>query len=125
MAYLAPCNGDCSTINPADLLWFKIAETGLREGYTLNQAGGWYQSDLGGETGKPRPGWTVTIPASLRAGNYLIRHEILMIELMPPQFYMECAQLRVEGDGTASPSEEYLVKFPGAYKMSGAYFADY
>jgi hypothetical protein len=119
LAYMANCGGDCSKADPAELKWFKIGEQGLRPGYTLNEGAGWPQGDMSGPAGKPKPGWTLTIPKSLKPGNYMIRHELIMLELMPPQFYPDCAQLTVEGDGTAFPSEEYLVKFPGAYKMTG------
>lgn len=118
MAYMADCGGDCSLADPADLKWFKIAEEGLRPGHVLSDSAGWFQGDLVGKAGKAKPGWTVTIPKTLKPGNYMIRHEILMLELMPPQFYPDCAQLMVEGDGDAMPDEEYLVKFPGAYKMT-------
>jgi hypothetical protein len=115
-AYMADCAGDCSLVEPASLKWFKIAEEGLRPGSVLGAAAGWYQSDLGAPA---VPGWTVTIPKTLKSGNYLIRHEIIMIELMPPQSYPECAQITVTEGGDATPGEEYLVKFPGAYSMSG------
>ncbi|KAF2468490.1 glycoside hydrolase [Lindgomyces ingoldianus] len=120
-AYLARCppspNG-CSDANPSTLSWFKIAEEGLRPNHSITDAGAWMQGDLGATVDHAAPGWTVRIPARLRAGNYLIRHEILMIELDPPQFYPECAQLAIEGDGDAEPGQEYLVKFPGAYQWS-------
>ncbi|KAF2657953.1 lytic polysaccharide monooxygenase [Lophiostoma macrostomum CBS 122681] len=96
-----------------------IGEQGLRPGYTLNQEAGWPQFDLIVPLENPKSGWTLNIPKTLKPGNYMIRHEILMLEQMPPQFYPECAQLKIEGDGTAFPSEEYLVKFPGPYKMTG------
>ncbi|KAF2020769.1 lytic polysaccharide monooxygenase [Aaosphaeria arxii CBS 175.79] len=114
MAYMADCGGDCSTVDPAALKWFKIAEEGLKPGFTLGDTAGWEQSALSRPGTK---GWSVTVPKSLKPGNYMIRHEILMIELMPPQFYPTCGQLKVEGSGTATPSEDYLVKFPGAYSM--------
>ncbi|RYP54981.1 hypothetical protein DL768_000297 [Monosporascus sp. mg162] len=53
------------------------------------------------------------------SGNYLVRHEIMMTELWPPQFYPTCAALAVEGEGTARLGEAYLVKFPGAYSWDG------
>lgn len=38
--------------------------------------------------------WDSTIPASLAAGNYLIRHELLALhQANTPQFYAECAQV--------------------------------
>lgn len=57
--------------------------------------------------------WNITIP-NLKPGNYLIRHETTNLEASL-QFYPECAQLEVTGDGDSTPSEDYLVEFPGAY----------
>lgn len=113
LAYMAECGGDCAAVDPATLLWFKIAETGLLPGYNMSAYDGWYQGLLFEQ------GWTVKIPASLKPGNYIIRHEIIMIELDPVQFYPQCAHFTVEGDGTATPGAEYLVKFPGAYSVEG------
>lgn len=62
---------------------------------------------------------SVKIPKGLKPGNYLIRHEIIMIELFPPQHYPECAQLTVSGGGDKLPGDEYLVAFPGAYSYDG------
>jgi hypothetical protein len=82
--------------------------------------GPWWQSILvlGGGTYNPL-GYTVTIPKNLKAGNYLLRTELIMMASRPPQIYPECAQLTVTGDGTATPGDEYLVSFPGAYADSG------
>jgi cellulase len=44
-----------------------------------------------------------------------------MIQADPAQFYPECAQLQVLGEGTAFPNEEDLVAFPGAYNSSGKF----
>lgn len=62
---------------------------------------------------------TVTIPANLAPGNYLIRHEIFAFHTAnEPQWYPECAQLVVTGAGTQTPSTAYKVAIPGVYKMS-------
>ena len=63
--------------------------------------------------------YTVTIPKNLKPGKYLIRTEVIMTASNPAQIYPECAQIEVLGDGTAEPSEEFLVSFPGAYKSTG------
>lgn len=124
MVYMAACNGPCDEFDPKeeDVVWFKIAEGGYHPeplefndkpdiGYhsAWDQGGSWPRQD----------GWSVMIPKSLKPGNYLIRHEIIMIELMPPQWYPQCAQLTVTGEGDKLPSEDYLVSFPGAYSMDG------
>ncbi|KAM7188799.1 Glycoside hydrolase [Naviculisporaceae sp. PSN 640] len=120
LVYMANCNGPCDQFNPeGKKVWFKIYESGLKNGGELNKWGsridvasgdGWDQFQI-------NKGWNVTIPKDLKPGNYLIRHEVIMIELMPPQFYPECAQLTVTGDGDKVPGEGYLVSFPGAYSM--------
>ncbi|KAF2841818.1 lytic polysaccharide monooxygenase [Patellaria atrata CBS 101060] len=122
VAYIAACNGPCEDFDGKGKVWFKIYEGGLLPGGKVGSCD-WEQPDAthyGWETpeGKVLPGWTVKIPENLRPGNYLIRHEIMMIELSPIQMYPNCANLRVEGTGDAFPGEEYLVEFPGAYELT-------
>ncbi|KAL1945871.1 hypothetical protein VTO73DRAFT_1873 [Trametes versicolor] len=113
MIYMANCNGACTSATPSSLNWFKIEHSGLLSGNLPN--GQWAQGQLIANNNS----WTTTIPASLKAGEYFLRHELLAIHTSnQPQFYPECAQLIVTGSGTAQPSGSYLVKFPGAYKMS-------
>jgi lytic cellulose monooxygenase (C1-hydroxylating) len=76
-------------------------------------------------TGKNATGWPVTIPKDLRAGNYLIRHEVINLQASKDygsQFYIECAQLKVDGPGEKFPNSEYMASFPGAYNLSGQLF---
>jgi hypothetical protein len=123
LVYMANCNGPCDQFEPeGKKVWFKIYESGLKNGgqetpwgtkIDLATSTAWDQMSL------PNKGWNVTIPKNLKPGNYLIRHEIIMIELMPPQFYPECAHLTVSGDGDKVPGKEYLVSFPGAYSLDG------
>jgi hypothetical protein len=118
MAYMASCpNSDCTTANTARLEWFKIAEEGLRSGFLVGEAEGWFQNDLW--ENRVTDHWNVTVPRGLKAGKYMVRHEIVNLELDPVQFYPNCAQFEVVGDGEESPGEEYLVKFPGGYSLSG------
>ncbi|KAI0633594.1 glycoside hydrolase family 61 protein [Trametes polyzona] len=113
MVYMANCNGPCTSATPSSLNWFKIEESGLLSGSVAN--GQWAQGQLIANNNS----WTTTIPASLKPGEYFLRHELLSIHTSnQPQFYPECAQLKVTGSGSAQPSGSYLVKFPGAYKMS-------
>ncbi|KAI0762086.1 glycoside hydrolase [Trametes elegans] len=113
MVYMANCNGACTSATPSSLSWFKINEVGLISGTVAD--GKWGQGELVDNNSS----WTVTIPSSLAPGEYFIRHELLSIHTSnQPQFYPECAQLKITGGGSAQPSGSYLVKFPGAYKMS-------
>jgi hypothetical protein len=120
MAYMASCGADCSTVTDiASLEWFKIAEEGLRPGFLVGDSKGWFQNDLWEDQITDR--WSVVVPKGLKKGRYMVRHEIINLEVAPVQIYPNCAQLEVEGDGEGVPRKEYLVKFPGAYKMSGEF----
>ncbi|KAL5115793.1 hypothetical protein ACEQ8H_006288 [Pleosporales sp. CAS-2024a] len=123
MAYMASCGADddddddCTSVtDTAALAWFKIAEQGLRDGYAVGDAEGWFQDDLW--ENQRTHHWDVRVPAQLRAGRYMLRHEIVNLELSPVQFYPNCAQLQVTGEGEAVPGQDFLVKFPGGYKVT-------
>ncbi|KAH9897319.1 glycoside hydrolase [Xylariomycetidae sp. FL2044] len=117
LAYMAACGDDCTAVaDIAGLEWFKIAEEGLREGFAVGQDEGWFQNDLW--ENQITDHWDVVVPAALKPGRYMIRHEIIMLELDPVQFYPNCAHLEVGGAGTAEPPAEYLVRFPGGYQLS-------
>ena len=48
----------------------------------------------------------------------MVRHEIINLELDPVQLYPNCAQVEVLGSGVEVPGEEFLVQFPGGYRLS-------
>lgn len=58
-----------------------------------------------------------TIPSCLKAGYYLVRHEIIALHAAytypGAQFYPGCHQLYVSSSGSTTPSN--LVSIPGAY----------
>lgn len=121
---MAACNGPCESFQPEnEKVWFKIYESGFTNGtyqigdqyvpWDIAFGAGWKQHSY------TNNGWSVKIPENLRPGNYLIRHEVIMIELFPPQHYPECAHLTVTGDGDDFPDDDYLVSFPGAYSYDG------
>ncbi|KAJ4364351.1 hypothetical protein N0V95_000760 [Ascochyta clinopodiicola] len=64
----------------------------------------------------------VTLPKSLPSGEYLLRAEHVALHSAGSsggaQFYISCAQVKVQNGGSGSPSP--LVSFPGAYKASDA-----
>ncbi|KAF2665381.1 hypothetical protein BT63DRAFT_63268 [Microthyrium microscopicum] len=70
---------------------------------------------------------TVQIPSNLKAGDYIMRHELVALHYakkeMGPEFYISCLNVKVLGDGTAEPKKEDLVRFPGAYKPDDPYLA--
>ncbi|KFZ13504.1 hypothetical protein V502_06585 [Pseudogymnoascus sp. VKM F-4520 (FW-2644)] len=116
LAYMAACPGDsCEGFDGSGDVWFKIGQVGLSpEAEDLR--GPWQQGGLLQPGEDAAPGYTVAIPKNLKPGKYLIRHEVIMLASRPPQFYIECAQLSITGNGTASPSGDYLASFPGTYE---------
>ncbi|KAI0694067.1 glycosyl hydrolase family 61-domain-containing protein [Cytidiella melzeri] len=109
MTYLASC-GDttCDQFDSTQAKWFKIDEAGQ------DSSGAWAQATL--NTGAPI---NVTLPSNLASGNYLVRHEIIALQLAMSvggaEFYPSCSQLKVGGSGTGVPDSSELVSFPGAY----------
>jgi hypothetical protein len=73
---MVECTGDCSTFAaPHTASWFKIHEEGLEGTQKLVKAGN---------------SLTVKIPASLKPGNYLIRHELIVSDNdFPPEYSEE------------------------------------
>jgi len=111
MTYLAACSGDCSDVSdPTTLEWFKINEAGLYSDGT------WASDKLIADDNT----WTLSLPSSIKAGNYVMRHELLALHSASSvggaQFYMQCTNLKITGDGTELPTE--TVKFPGAYSAT-------
>jgi len=89
--------------------WFKVWESGAVGSPTTNE--GW--GTWGAYT------MEFTLPSSLPDGEYLLRGEHIGIHenhVGKPQFYVECAQIKVTGGGNGSPSP--LVKIPGVYSTS-------
>jgi len=111
LVYMAECPGNCASANPSSLDWFKIFGAGLLGGTAAH--GRWAAGDMV----KNNNSLTTTIPM-LKPGNYLIRHETINLAQSDPEFYMECAQLKVTGSGTLTPPKSVTVRFPGAYKRS-------
>jgi cellulase len=120
LVYLARCPTDsCEGFDGNGKVWFKIAQYGLVPG-ALNLRGPWQQAGM--LMGENATGFPVTIPKGLKKGSYLIRHEVINLQSNRwdgAQFYVECAQLRVEGRGKQFPSEKYMASFPGTYNASG------
>jgi hypothetical protein len=69
--------------------------------------------------------WTVPIPSNLKAGDYIVRHELVALHYalkdQGPEFYISCANVKVLGDGTAEPKKDDTVRFPGAYRPDNPY----
>ncbi|KZV94870.1 cellulose-growth-specific protein [Exidia glandulosa HHB12029] len=113
LTYLAQCPGStCTGVSPNSLKWFKIQEAGLISGTVYS--GTW----AAGQMIANNNSWTTTIPATVPAGNYLIRFETIALHSMPAQNYPECAQIQITGNGNVPPNPNILVSFPGAYKQT-------
>ncbi|KAL5480820.1 hypothetical protein ACEPAI_9760 [Sanghuangporus weigelae] len=93
-----------------DAVWFKVAEAGK------TADGKWAATDLLYADNSIA---YFTIPASLKPGQYVVRHEIIALHSAfnypGAQFYPSCIQFEVTGSGSATPPSSYLVSFPGAY----------
>ncbi|KAJ5920543.1 hypothetical protein N7516_011401 [Penicillium verrucosum] len=101
ITYLASCNGDCSTVDKTTLKFFKIEEDGLIDG--KNPPGTWAADHLIAAGGQ----WTVKIPSTIAAGNYVMRHEIIALHSASQsngaQNYPQCFNLKVTGGGSDVP----------------------
>ncbi|KAG7293606.1 hypothetical protein NEMBOFW57_003660 [Staphylotrichum longicolle] len=98
LTYIAPCNGDCASVDKASLRWTKIAESGLVSG-PANTEGVW-ATDVLRENGGIN---SATIPKSIAPGKYVLRNEIIALHrahINEPEFYMQCGNIEVTGDGT-------------------------
>ncbi|KAM3078133.1 hypothetical protein ACMFMG_002564 [Clarireedia jacksonii] len=101
--YIANCNGDCSTVDKTTLKWVKIDAVGLISPTAASQ-GLWGTDQLIANNNT----WTVTIPASIAPGNYVLRHEIIALHAAGSangaQNYPQCVNIAIAGSGTAKPS---------------------
>ncbi|KAK4159035.1 glycosyl hydrolase family 61-domain-containing protein [Cladorrhinum sp. PSN259] len=97
--YLANCNGPCETVDKASLRWFKIGGAGY------DSATGKWAADALRANGNS---WLVQIPADLKSGNYVLRHEIIALHGGPnpngAQAYPQCMNFRINGSGNNSPA---------------------
>ncbi|KAM3077242.1 hypothetical protein ACMFMG_003294 [Clarireedia jacksonii] len=105
LTYLAACNGECTTVDKEQLEWFKIAEMGqLSLGAGGGKAGTWADDELRAANGA----WSATIPSSIKAGNYVLRNEIIALHsayaVGAAQLYPQCANIKITGNGEATPS---------------------
>jgi cellulase len=109
--YVAKAPSTAQSFNGQGAVWTKIYSSGL-----LNPSSQQWASDVvNSNNGKH----SVTIPASLPAGEYLFRAEMIALHTAQTypgaQFYIGCAQVKLTGGGSASPPK---IALPGAYKGS-------
>ncbi|KAK7695743.1 hypothetical protein QCA50_000379 [Cerrena zonata] len=95
----------------ASAVWTKIYSSGLVDA----QSQEWATDVVNANNGKH----SVTIPASLPAGQYLLRSEIIALHVAQSypgaQFYIGCAQVNISGGGSANPPK---IAIPGDYKST-------
>jgi Auxiliary Activity family 9 (formerly GH61) len=107
--YMAKCDGECETADKNTLEFFKISEAGLINGAPA--PGTWASDTLRAQNLT----WTVTVPASIAPGNYVLRHEIIALHSANnpngAQNYPQCINLQVTGSGTVSPAGIPATKF--------------
>ncbi|KAG6809338.1 hypothetical protein H0H92_000643, partial [Tricholoma furcatifolium] len=114
MTYMASCGSTtCDKFDTTQAKWFKIDQQG-QENNDDNGAVLWWQTNV-----MNREPVNVTLPPTLAAGNYMIRHEIIALHLAitvgGAEFYPSCTQITVGGSQTGGPTDDELVSFPGAY----------
>ncbi|KAI0150238.1 lytic polysaccharide monooxygenase [Xylariaceae sp. FL1272] len=100
--YLAECNGECTSETAGDLTFTKISEDGWISG---SNPGTWATDTLIANNFTS----DVTIPSTLAAGNYVLRHEIIALHsagsVDGAQAYPQCLNVQVGGSGsTALPA---------------------
>jgi hypothetical protein len=117
---MASCGGSCASFNPSGAVWFKIDQSGLISGDLPTGLWGSGKMVNQGST------WTVKIPSSLKAGEYLIRHETVALHTSDaPQWYPECAHLTVTGSGSVSPNlGTYGYDLVSTYKNNPQFYID-
>lgn len=97
--YVAACNGDCATIDKTTLKWVKIDQYGIDYATQV-----WGAGKLMAQNNT----WTSQIPASLKSGNYVFRHEIIAAHgagsANGAQAYPQCFNIAITGGGSATPT---------------------
>ncbi|KAJ7287802.1 glycoside hydrolase [Mycena rebaudengoi] len=113
LVYIAKAPTTAAAFDGQGAVWTKIYHSGLLAVTASNQT--WASDVINANSGKH----SVKIPASLPAGEYLLRAELIALHVAQSypgaQFYIGCAQVKITGGGSASPPK---VAIPGAYKGS-------
>ncbi|TFK96547.1 glycosyl hydrolase family 61-domain-containing protein [Pterulicium gracile] len=106
--YIAKAPSTAATFDGSGTVWTKLASSGLVNPSTQQWASSVVSNNQGRHSAK--------LPASLPAGEYLLRAEILALHAAGSypgaQFYIGCAQIKIASGGSANPPK---VALPGAY----------
>jgi len=96
ITYVAPYDGDVTSVDKTSLKWTKIDAHGYENGE-------WAAVKMIGQNNT----WPVTVPESLAAGKYVFRHEIIALHgagsANGAQAYPQCLNIEVTGSGTDKP----------------------
>ncbi|SMQ48266.1 unnamed protein product [Zymoseptoria tritici ST99CH_3D7] len=100
ITYMAAVGGDFPSVDKTKLKWFKVKEGGLVSG---SNPGTWVTDQLLANNLVD----SVTVPSTLKAGNYVVRHEIIALHSAGQQDgaqnYPQCFNVKVSGSGTVDP----------------------
>ncbi|RDB19801.1 Endo-beta-1,4-glucanase D [Hypsizygus marmoreus] len=109
LVYIAKAPSTAASFNGQGAVWTKIYQSGLLNSTT------WATDVVNANQGKH----SVQLPASLPAGEYLLRAEIIALHVASSypgaQFYIGCAQVKISSGGSANPPK---ISLPGAYSPS-------
>jgi cellulase len=93
--------GECTSAKASDLKWSKISQGGWISG---SNPGTWTTDTLIANNFSS----SATVPKNLKAGNYVLRHEIIALHTAGSpngaQAYPQCLNLKVTGSGTVAPT---------------------
>ncbi|KAJ4351896.1 uncharacterized protein N0V89_007240 [Didymosphaeria variabile] len=95
ITYVAKCDADCADADKTALKWVKIDEAGYTDDWASNKM------IANNNT------WSVTVPSTLAAGNYVFRHETIALHGAGSengaQNYPQCLNIEITGGGSDSP----------------------
>jgi cellulase len=98
LTYVADCGTSCDDVDKSTLKFVKIDAVGYNADTKT-----WAATDMI----KNNNTWTTTVPSSLKAGNYVFRHEIIALHSAGQengaQSYPQCVNIEVTGSGTELP----------------------
>ncbi|KAI0379312.1 lytic polysaccharide monooxygenase [Hypomontagnella monticulosa] len=109
--YLASCgDAGCAKIDKKNLKFFKIYEKGLVKGGMADSPQKWASTEIHKRVQPEGEGfidtYTVNIPANIKPGQYVLRHELIALhraQIGDTEFYPQCINLEITGSGTQQP----------------------
>lgn len=97
LTYIADCKGSCTSVDKSKLEWVKIDEAGIDYSTQV-----WAAQEMMNTNNT----WTSSVPSSIKAGNYVFRHETIALHgagsANGAQAYPQCFNIKVTGSGTKS-----------------------